>query len=122
MWFFSEEQLLLLHYKLIDRYGGVQGIRDVNRVSSAVSAPKTSHYTSIFDKAAVYSRNIIGDHPFVDGNKRTGIMASVIFLEKNNIPLTLQKKELEDLAVSIASQKLSVEDISIWLASKATTD
>ena len=120
MWFFDEEKLLLLHYKLIDRLGGSHELRDLNRIKSVLKAPKTNHYKTLFDKAAVYARNIIGDHLFVDGNKRTGITAAIIFLEKNNTPLYFAEGELEDFAVKIANNKLEIAAVSQWLENKAS--
>jgi death-on-curing protein len=121
MWFFDEEKLLLLHYKLIDRFGGSHGLRGLNLIKSVLETPKTNYYRTHFDKAAVYARNIIGDHPFVDGNKRTGITAAIIFLEKNDTQLDFTEGELEDFAVKIANQKLEIAAISKWLESKAST-
>lgn len=120
MWYFDEESLLLAHYKLIERFGGSHGVRDIERVRSALSAPKQhvfgkEQYPSLFDKAAVYIRNIIGDHPFVDGNKRTGMTAGLMFLSKNGVKVALEKKELEDFAVKVAIDKLGVEQIAAWL-------
>lgn len=119
MWFFNEEEILLLHYKTIEQFGGSHGIRDLGRLKSALTSPKTKYDESVTEKAAVYSRSIIGDHPFIDGNKRTGIMASVIFLEKNSISLSIRQGELEDFAVKIAIEKLDVQQIAKWLKSKS---
>lgn len=120
MWYFNEKELLLIHYKLIERFGGSHGIRDLERVRSALSAPKQSafgidQYETVYEKAAVYIRNIIGDHPFVDGNKRTGISAGLFFLQKNNIPVYIKKGDLEDFAVRVAVEKLQIESIAAWL-------
>jgi death-on-curing protein len=120
MWYFNEEEILLIHYKLIERFGGTHGIREIERLRSALNAPKhlifgRDQYESIFDKAAVYIRNIIGDHPFVDGNKRTGISAGIFFLQKNDTPIHINTGELEDFAVRVAVEKLDVETIAKWL-------
>jgi death-on-curing protein len=120
MWYFDEETLLLAHYKLVERFGGSHGVRDINRIRSVLNAPKQNifgkeQYASIYDKAAVYIRNIIGDHPFVDGNKRTGMTAGLFFLEKNGTNIRLSEKELEDFAVKVATESLQVKDIAEWL-------
>jgi death-on-curing protein len=120
MWYFSEEELLLIHYKLIEKFGGSHGVRELERLRSALNAPKQSafgsdQYETVFDKAAVYIRNIIGDHPFIDGNKRTGISAGLFFLQKNGITIQIKKGNLEDFAVKVAVDKLDVADIAKWL-------
>jgi death-on-curing protein len=120
MWYFNEEEILLLHYKLIERFGGSHGVRDIERLRSVVHTPKqsvfgTDQYESLFEKSAVYIRNIIGDHPFVDGNKRSGISAGIFFLNKNGAALDIKRGELEDFAVRVAVDKLDVPEIAKWL-------
>lgn len=118
----------LLHMQIIDASGGSQGIRDIGRVEAAVS---TQHqvvfgqelYESIFSKSAALTRGIIADHPFIDGNKRTGIMAALTLLNLNSHDTSdLEDSELEDFAVKIATDHLSVEDIAVWLKSHCTTN
>ncbi len=126
MWYFDEQTLLLAHYKLIERFGGSHGVRELERVRSVIEAPKfrafgQEHYSDVFLKAAVYSHNIIGDHPFVDGNKRTGMTCALMFLRKNGIQVLINKGELEDFAVLVATDKLSVEQIADWLKQHTKT-
>ena len=91
---------------------------------SVVEAPKQEafgkqQYESVGEKAAVYIRNIIGDHPFVDGNKRSGITVSGVFLARNGYKLTATPKQLEDFAVQVAVEKLDVAAIACWLEENA---
>jgi death-on-curing protein len=118
--YIAEEELLLAHFKLIERFGGSHGIRDLERIKSVVAAPKQivfgkEQYPDVFEKAAVYARNIIGDHPFSDGNKRTGITIALIFLRRNGCTFTARPGELEDFAVRIATEQLDVPAIAQWL-------
>lgn len=118
--YLTEEEILLAHFKLIDRYGGSHGTRDLERVKSAVAAPAQvvfgqEQYPDIFEKAAVYTRNIIGDHPFTDGNKRTGITVAVMFLLQNGQKFSAKKGELEDFAVKVAVKKIEIPEIAAWL-------
>ncbi len=104
----SLEEILRLHFQLIENFGGSHGVRDENRLKSVVDAPRQAvfskgQYPSVYEKAAVYARNIIGDHPFNNGNKRTGITVCGIFLMRNNKGLTAAPKDLEGLAVRIAT-------------------
>ncbi len=118
--YISLEEILRIHFKVIEDYGGSHGVRDEGRLISVVNAPKQEvfgeeQYSSLFDKAAVYLRNIIGDHPFSDGNKRTAITVCVIFLSRNGKQINALPKNLEEFTVSVATKHLSIKDISNWL-------
>jgi death-on-curing protein len=122
--YLTEEEVLLAHFKLIERYGGSHGVRDIERIKSAVAALRQEvfgeeQYPDLFEKAAVYARNIIGDHPFSDGNKRTGITVAVMFLQRNGRVFHAQKGEVEDFAVKVATNHLDLAAIAIWLQAHA---
>ena len=76
-------------------------------------------YPTIFEKAAVYIRALIGDHPFVDGNKRTAITMGVLLLQRDGHNLTATPKELEDFAVQVAVEHLAIPAIAAWLETHA---
>ena len=112
---------------VIEEYRGSHGIRDEGRVKSVVEAPRQEafgkeQYPDVYQKAAVYMRNIIGDHPFTDGNKRTGVTVGGIFLLRNDIHLTASTQELEDFAVQVAVEHLSVQEIAHWLKNHTTAN
>ncbi|MEK9196082.1 MAG: type II toxin-antitoxin system death-on-curing family toxin [Patescibacteria group bacterium] len=114
------EEILRLHFQIITDFGGSHGVRDESRLKSVVEAPKQSvfgqdQYPTIYEKAAVYIRNIVGDHPFADGNKRTAITTSGIFLMRNGYKMTASPKDLEDFAVKVAVDHLKVSEIAKWL-------
>ena len=115
------QDIELLHMQIIDASGGSQVLRDIARIEAVVATQIQSVfgqevYQTIYDKAAALARGIIGDHPFVDGNKRTGIMAALLFLNLNGHDTSsLQDNELEDYAVRIATDHLSVPEIASWL-------
>lgn len=120
--YLSLEEVLRLHFQVIEDFGGSHGIRDEGRVLSVIEAPKQSafgvdQYPSVSEKAAVYMRNIIGDHPFIDGNKRTAITVCGIFLMRNKRPLTATPEELENFTIDVATKHLSIEQINAWLES-----
>lgn len=118
--YLSLKEILRLHFQVIEDFGGSHGTRDEERVASLVLAPQqevfgTEQYPDIFQKAAVYIRNLIGDHPFVDGNKRTGTAVVGIFLQRNGYSLTATPKELENFAVEVAIKKPEIVEIATWL-------
>lgn len=120
MTYLTLEEILRLHFQVIEDFGGSHGVRDGNRLKSVVEAPRqeifgAAQYPSVFEKAAVYMRNIIGDHPFADGNKRTAATVCGIFLMRNSQKLVAQPKELEDFAVKVATKHLDVPAIAAWL-------
>ena len=114
------EEILFLHFKVIEDFGGSHGVRDEGRLESVVNTPAqevfgVALYDSVYEKAAVYLRNIIGDHPFTDGNKRAAVTVMGVFLGRNKVILHATNKELEDFAVQVAVEHLDVPAISAWL-------
>lgn len=114
------EQLLELHALVVEKTGGGVGLRDLGRLEAAI-ATQTQHvfeeelYVTIVDKAAALLRGIIADHPFVDGNKRTGVLACLTLLEINALHFKAKPGEIEDFAVQVATHKLDVPAIAAWL-------
>lgn len=95
-------------------------MRDHHALLSVVSAPRQAAfgrelYPSIFEKAAVYIRDIITLHPFLDGNKRTGITVAFVFLENNGYGGIDHEGEIEHFVLAVIHQKLDIEDIAAWL-------
>lgn len=118
--YLSVEEILALHHRVIEDYGGSHGVRDEGRLLTDTHAPQqtvsgSEQYKLVYEKVAVYFHNIIADHPFIDGNKRTATTVMAIFLDRNNRTLTCSPKELEDYAVQIATDKLAIADVSRWL-------
>ena len=98
------EQLLQLHILVVSATGGADGVRDVGRLESAVQVQSqqvfdADIYPELYDKAAAMIRNIITDHPFVDGNKRTAMLVGLTLLELNGMRFVAQPGELEDFTV-----------------------
>lgn len=119
------EDILKLHFQIIQDFGGSHGVRNEHRLQSVVEAPKQEifgeeQYVGVIEKAAVYLRNIVGDHPFADGNKRTGITVAAVFMMRNGVRLTAKPKELEDFAVQVAVDHLDVATITRWLNDHTT--
>ncbi|MDO8561879.1 MAG: type II toxin-antitoxin system death-on-curing family toxin [bacterium] len=120
MQYLTASQILLIHSMLIDEYGGSHGVRDRNLLASLEHAPAQTAFgkelfPTIFLKSALYARNIITGHPFLDGNKRTGITCAAIFLENNGYIFTAKEGELEQHAILIAREKPALLEIASWL-------
>jgi death on curing protein len=114
------EDLLELHGVVIAQTGGSDGLRDLGRLESAIAVQTQSvfgeeTYGTLFEKAAAIIRGIIGDHPFVDGNKRSAMLAGLTFLDVNGLKFKAKTGELEDFAVKVATDHLDVPAIASWL-------
>ena len=117
----TEQQVLSIHEMMIKATGGSGGVRDMSLLQSAVNAPFQAFggkevYPSLLSKASAMCRSVISNHPFVDGNKRTGIHVMLIFLEVNGVQSDYTQKELVDLGVGIAAGNFDVNDILNWLS------
>ncbi len=117
--YLTHEQVLFIHYRLIEKTGGSHGIRDVGLLQSAVARPAATFdnndlYPDLFSKVASLMHSIVKNHPFVDGNKRTAISAASIFLFRNNYTLTVSNKELERFTLRVASTNTEIDEISMW--------
>lgn len=113
------EEVLFLHSVAIGTHGGAEGLRDVGALEAAVERPwgtsfGRAHFTSVWDKAAALAESIINRHPFVDGNKRTGVFAAARLLDLVGYELRATDEELVELALRVAEEGMELEEISQW--------
>ena len=116
----TKEQILILHSELIKMTGGSDGIRDIGLLESALETPFQSYggeelYPSIQAKASRLCYGLVKNHAMVDGNKRIGIHAMLVFLSVNGYELEYSQKELSDLILDVAADKKQYEDVLQWL-------
>jgi len=114
------EEVYLLHERLIQLTGGSSGLRDPGLLESAVARPQASFdgeelYPDLWTKAAALMQSLIKNHPFVDGNKRTAVTATAIFLELNHHRFTASNDEVLRFAVETAGGEAELEQIAAWL-------
>lgn len=122
--FLPVEMVILYHDKLIDEYGGLKGIKDMGLLLSALEMPKSSMFgrdlhPTIFDKAAAYLFHIVCNHPFYDGNKRTGGFSAAVFLEINGKSTNFPDKKYEQLIIDVAKGEAKKEDIARFFEENA---
>lgn len=119
--FKSAEEVIRIHDNIIQEFGGRHGILNMGLLESAVNQPlnvweydKTKR--KIYNLAATYFYHIIKNHPFIDGNKRTGLLTAVEFIHSNGYELKRQCRDtnLYELAIDTASSKLTIEDIALF--------
>jgi len=115
-----------LHRILIDKFGGSHGIRDNSALQSALARPFQTFdgkelYTSVLEKAASLIESILINHPFIDGNKRTGYILLRLFLIQNGIDINASQDNKYEFVIDIASGILKYEGIVSWLTSNTRT-
>jgi death on curing protein len=120
--YLTAERVLFVHYRLIHETGGEYGVRDLGLLESAVARPQSTFdrqelYPDVFEKAAALMESLINNHPFVDGNKRTGIASAVLFLQQNGISFSAKNADLEKFTLRVASSKAGRSEITKWLKS-----
>ncbi|MEY2409023.1 MAG: death on curing protein [Verrucomicrobiota bacterium] len=114
--------VLAMHDRLLFEHGGDTGFRDESLLESALARPKhlaTCGKPSLSDLAAAYAFGIIKNHPFVDGNKRTGFMAAFVFLGLNGIDFEAAESEVVLKTLAAAANKLSEVAYAEWLQANA---
>ena len=105
--FLDIDHIMRLHRSLIDEYGGTDGVRDMGLLQSAIAMPQASYggeflHGDIFEMAAAYLYHITQNHPFLDGNKRTGAASAIVFLAINDIQIDNDEDGLVALTLSVA--------------------
>ena len=108
--FLGLEEVLEIHHDQITRYGGTEGVRDLGLLQSALAMPQAGagnqyFHSDLFEMAAAYLFHIVRNHPFVDGNKRTGAAAALVFLEMNGIGVRASNDALVDTVLAVAEGK-----------------
>ena len=120
MYYLTAEQVLFIHARLIAETGGEGGVLHLGMLQSAVARPQASFdgqdlYPGLFSKAAALLESLIGNHAFVDGNKRAAITSAGLFLRINGHRLTASNQELEDFTLQCAQGLVMLEQIALWL-------
>ena len=118
----STNDITTLHTMLISRSGGLDGIRDANLLDLSVNSPYHTFggqnlYPTIQAMAAHLAFSLIKNHPFLDGNKRIGIFAMMVFLQINGYPLACSDSELEKLGWGLADSSITEADLLEWIVS-----
>lgn len=123
MTYLTTVQILFLHSRLIAETGGSAGVRDVALLESAVARPQATYggeelYPDLLSKAAALMHSLVNNHPFMDGNKRVGITASALFLQRNGRRLIASNQEVEAFTLAVARGERSVDEIAVWFAAQ----
>ncbi|GAN31828.1 MULTISPECIES: type II toxin-antitoxin system death-on-curing family toxin [Candidatus Brocadia] len=115
--FLTLAEVVVIHTNQIELYGGLPGIRDINLLSSAIAMPHASFHgeylhNDIYEMAAAYAFHIGKNHPFVDGNKRTALVSTLVFLELNGISISDPQGKLYDAMLDLSTGKLNKSEFA----------
>lgn len=116
----SKAQIIIIHEQLIKETGGASGLRDEGMLESALNIPFQTFggkdlYPSLQQKAARLCFGLVKNHPFVDGNKRIGAHAMLVFLALNGVELQHSQEELSDIILQAAAGEIGTEDLLNWI-------
>jgi death-on-curing protein len=114
----DRDDALAIHELMLAQHGGLAGVRNEGLLESALSKPRNqSSYGSptVTKMAASYAAGIICNHPFLDGNKRTGFMLAATFMELNGLTLTASEESVVQQTLGLAAGKLKEADYAAWL-------
>lgn len=119
MKYLSAKEILLVHALAISETGGGNGVRDPHAIFTLQDLPRQSAfskelYPGVYKKAALYARNIILSHPFVDGNKRTAMTSAIVFMEDNGYHFVAKEGQVEKFALKIVNKHLEINAIAKW--------
>ncbi len=124
--FLRVDDVLQIHQDQIERYGGSPDLRDPGLLTSAVDTPRAMFdgkylHGDLFDMAAAYLFHIVLNHPFVDGNKRTGTAAALVFLDLNGIEMEIDDGALVDLVLAVAQGQVAKPEVADFLRTHAVS-
>jgi death-on-curing protein len=118
--FLTREEVLEIHALQLARYGGGAGLRDPGLLESALAQPEATFggqyvHQDLWEMAAAYLFHLVSNHPFVDGNKRVGLLAALVFLDLNGVSLTQGSEELYTLTMSVAAGSMQKDAVTAAL-------
>ena len=119
------DDILKLHEASIDDYGGAKGTRDIGLLESAIARPFQTFggenlYKTPFEMAAALGESLIINHPFIDGNKRTGLLGIISLLFEYSLILKATEEEMYDLTIKISIGEIKFEELVFWLKNNST--
>lgn len=113
------EDVLRLHSLSLQYYGGKDGIREMDMLQSAIGRPFQTFggeelYPTLFEKASALLESLVKNHPFIDGNKRTGFLVYMTFLRENNYWIHVEKEIMYEFIIGVAEGRNGYQEILSW--------
>ena len=124
--YLSIQQIEALHASQVDEYGGATGLRDRGALEAAVARPTMTYggedlYPDLAAKAAALMHSLVMNHPFVDGNKRVGAQAALVFLLVNECEVDVSSEELTETTLTVARGELDAGSLAIWFRQRLSS-
>lgn len=114
--------VLAIHNRQLAEHGGPSGVRDAGLLESALAAPLNRwryERASIPSLAACYAFHLAGNHPFIDGNKRTAYICMRLFLQLNRMDLTADPEEKIRVMIDLSAGRMSFEELAAWVTERS---
>jgi death-on-curing protein len=114
----DKRAVLIFHEEAIAQHGGASGIRDEGLLDSGLARARNAHAYGEEDLcalAALYAAGVVKNHPFVDGNKRTGFLCAIVFLEINGLRFSAPEAEAVAMTIALASSEADANVYAAWL-------
>jgi death-on-curing protein len=118
--FLNLAEVLAIHSDQITRYGGAPGIRDIDLLKSALGIPPATYggeflHADIIEMAAGYLFHLGKNHPFVDGNKRVGAVAALVFLDLNGFEFHASEDDFAEMVLAVARGEMSKSQVAVFI-------
>jgi death on curing protein len=119
----STKEVLKIHKLLIDQFGGSHGVRDKSSLNSAINRPFATFdqqelYPEPVDKAAAILESIVTNHPFIDGNKRTGYVLARLLLLKSGLDIEATQEDKYEMVIAVSKGEWKLEQIRNWMTER----
>ena len=119
----TKDMVEAFHRESLVRFGGADGVRDPGLLESALARPENIHAyepeADVFRLAAAYCTGVVKNHPFIDGNKRTGTLCAVVFLGINDIDVECEEPMIVNMIYGLAAGEVTEDQLAGWLRASA---
>jgi death on curing protein len=114
--FLSLDEVLAIQESLVDRFGGIGGVRDLGLLESALFRPRTGYYRDLVEMAAALFESLIMNHPFFDGNKRVAFFATDVFLRLNGYKIKVDGQEGHTFLIGLLERgECTFQNLEPWV-------
>lgn len=110
------QDVLALHARQLERFGGAPGIRDAGLIEAALARPQSGYYNDLIEEAAALWESLTMNHGFIDGNKRVGLAATYVFLRINGYEITASSRSMVQFVMgSLETRRFEKQRLQTWL-------
>lgn len=110
------DEVLAIHEALVERFGGLKGVRDLGLLESALYRPRTGYYHDLSEMAAALFESLLMNHPFIDGNKRVAFFAADVFLRLNEWKFKVEPKTAHNFLIGLLNRgEADYDHLLAWI-------